>query len=74
MSKIIAYLATDRNGKCYLHSNPPVQSLEGYLSGGVIKPIEQETVSFELPKFEDGPVKVEFVLKKVTNEEEKERT
>lgn len=69
MSKMISYIATDRNGKTYLHSSLPVQALEGYLSCNTIEPIKQEEVDFDLPKFEDGPIKVEFVLKKVNDEE-----
>lgn len=69
MNKITAYIATDKNGKSFLHSTPPVQALEGYLSCDVIEPIKQEDVDFNLPKFEDGPIKVEFILKKVNDEE-----
>lgn len=69
MNEITAYIATDKNGKSFLHSTPPVQALEGYLSCDVIEPITQECVDFDLPKFEDGPIKVKFVLKKVDNEQ-----
>lgn len=69
MTKTIAYIATDKNGKTYLYSSLPVKALESYLSCNVMEPIKQEEVDFDLPKFEDGPIKVEFVLKKADNEE-----
>lgn len=70
MNNLIAYIATDRNGKSYLYSNPPVRTLEGYISDGILESLTPDMVDFKLPTWNDEPIKVSYSLKLIQNEKE----
>ena len=64
---MIGYVAKDRNGEIYLHTEKPKYDIifGGWLSDSEMVPITGEFPEFDNMSYTDKPIKVEIKLEKV---------
>ncbi len=64
---MIGYIAKDRNGESYLHTEKPEYDtiFEVWLSDSEMVPITGEFPEFDNISYKDEPIKVEIKLEKV---------
>lgn len=62
---MIGYVARDLGGDLYLHQEEPTKEIDGWYSQDFFQITDDMFPEFKDITYEEGPVKVEFNIKKV---------